>query len=499
MSGPLHVPQTAEEADPRRWIALAILLLAGFMNLMDVSIVNVAIPSMQANLGADPSQIEWVVAAYVLTFALGLLPFGRLGDIVGRKKMFLIGVSLFTLGSALCGVAPNIELLIAARVLQGLAAAVMTPQVLAIAQVTFPPKEKGLAFSLFGLSAGLATVCGPVIGGALIAGNFAGLDWRPIFLVNIPFGILAVVAGSFLIRNVPPHPGIKNDYPGIALFGAAIVLLVYPLIEGRSYGWPLWCFVMIAASIVLGIGFYFWERRQNQLGNPELLPVNLLQNRNFVLGAMMTVLFFSGMPGFWLVLAVFLQSGFGLTPLQSGLITTPFSIGVLLASILSGRLGSRYLQQRFAVGAIMLAVGMFVLRIAFSQITEPFSPWPLVLPLLIGGIGLGTGIAGLFQTILSAVPPRDAGSGAGALQAFQQIGGALGVALVGEIFFSWLEHAQAWGATSKTSGFVNAATSAMIYEVAVYVVVAAMVPFLKPLPKTEQSFGKQPEPVIVEH
>jgi EmrB/QacA subfamily drug resistance transporter len=499
MPGQMHVPQTAEEADPRRWIALAILLLAGFMNLMDVSIVNVALPSMQKNLGADPSHIEWVVAAYVLAFALGLLPFGRLGDIVGRKKMFLIGVSLFTVGSALCGIAPNIETLIAARVVQGFASAVMTPQVLAIAQVTFPPKEKGLAFSLFGLSAGLASVCGPVIGGALIAGNFAGLDWRPIFLVNIPFGVLAVVAGAILIPNVPPHPGIKNDYAGIGLFGAAIVLLIYPLIEGRAYGWPLWSFAMIAVSVLFMIAFYFWERQQHNRGRPELLPLGLLQNRNFLLGALMTILFFSGIPGFFLILAVFLQSGFGLSPLESGLTTVPFSLGVLLASLISGRLGSRFLQQRFAAGAILLAIGMTLLRISFSQISGTISPWAFALPLLISGVGLGTGIAGLFQTVLSTVPPRDAGSGAGALQAFQQAGGALGVAIVGEIFFTWLSNAQVLGATSKTAAFVNAASSAMLYEIAIYVVVAAMIPFLKPLPRTEQTYGKEPpEPVIAE-
>ena len=168
-----------------------------------------------------------MVAAYVLAFALGLLPFGRLGDIIGRKKMFLLGVAGFTVGSFLCGVSPTIEILIAARVLQGFAASAMTPQVLAIAQVTFPPKEKGLMFSFFGLAASLASVCGPVIGGSLIAGNFWGLDWRPIFLVNIPFGILAVVAGALIVANVPPHPGLKNDYVGIGIFGAAVVLLIH--------------------------------------------------------------------------------------------------------------------------------------------------------------------------------------------------------------------------------------------------------------------------------
>src|SRR5688572_4750717 len=221
MSTQFHVPTSKADADPRRWVAMFILLLASFMNLIDVTIVNVALPSLQQTLGATAEQIEWVIAAYVLAFALGLLPFGRLGDVVGRTRMFLIGVSLFTIASAFCGLAPSIEWLIVARVIQGLAGAIMTPQVLAIAQVTFPPEEKGRAFSYFGLSAGLAAVTGPILGGLLIGGDFFGLDWRPIFLVNIPIGILAVVAGWKLIPRTPGHPDLRNDYVGIVLFGLA--------------------------------------------------------------------------------------------------------------------------------------------------------------------------------------------------------------------------------------------------------------------------------------
>ncbi len=498
MTAEFRPPQTVEEADPRRWIAFLILLLASFMNLMDVTIVNVALPSMQVNLGASPSQIEWVVAAYVLAFALGLLPFGRLGDIIGRKQMFLLGVSGFTVGSFLCGVSPSIEVLIAARVLQGLAGAAMTPQVLAIAQVTFPPTEKGLMFSFFGLSASLASVCGPIIGGSLIAGNFWGLDWRPIFLVNIPFGILAVIAGALVVANVPPHPGLKNDYVGIGIFGSAVVLLIYPLIEGYSYGWPAWTFAMIAASMVLVAVFYFWQRRRAASDAPQLLPLQLLHNRNFVLGAAMTIVFASGIPGIFIVLAIFLQTGFGLTPLQSGLTTIPFSVGVVIASVIAGRLGSRFLSWRVAAGALLLAIGMAYLRYALSQVGSSVDHWALLPPLMISGLGLGTTFSGLFQTILAGVPPRDAGSGAGALQAFQQIGGALGVALIGEIFFTWLQNAQAWGATSKSSAFVNAATNATTYEIVVFLLVVVMVPFLKPLPKAGGSAPRREAPVGAE-
>jgi EmrB/QacA subfamily drug resistance transporter len=496
MSSPFHVPQSKADADPRRWVAFVFLLLASFMNLMDVTIVNVALPSMQENLGASPSQIEWVVAAYVLAFALGLLPFGRLGDIVGRKGMFLIGVGLFTLGSLLCGIAPSIETLIGARVLQGLAASAMTPQVLAIAQVSFPPEEKGLMFSLFGLAASLASVCGPIIGGALIAGDFFGLDWRPIFLVNIPIGVLAVIAGALVVVRVPPHPGLRNDYLGIGIFGLAMVLLVFPLIEGRTYGWPWWVFVMIAASVVLMAAFYFWERHRHAQNATQLLPLELLRNRSFLLGTLITTIFASGIPGFFIVVAIFLQTGFGLTPLESGLTTVPFSLGVMAASLLAGRFGSRFLRRRVATGALLLAVGMAYMRFEIGTVGDSVNSWALLPPLVIAGIGLGTTFGALFQSILAGVPHRDAGSGAGSLQAFQQAGGALGVALVGEIFFTWLENAQTWGATSKSSAFVNAASNAIIYEIVVFLLVAALVPFLKALPKDQgQQQWQRPVPV----
>ncbi|HEY4199219.1 MAG TPA: DHA2 family efflux MFS transporter permease subunit [Devosiaceae bacterium] len=490
-------PTDSASADPRRWIALAILLLASFMNLMDVTIVNVAIPSMQANLGAEPSQIEWVVAAFVLAFALGLLPFGRLGDIVGRKRMFLIGVSLFTLGSLLCGIAPNIELLIAARVLQGFAGSVMTPQVLALAQVIFPPKERGLAFSLFGLSAGLASVAGPVIGGALIAGNFWGLDWRPIFLVNIPFGILAVVAGIALIVKVPPHPGLRNDALGIVLFGLAMVLLVYPLIEGRSYGWPWWALAMMLTAVVFAVAFFLWQRHRDRIGASQLLPMALLTNRNFLLGALMTVIFASGVPGFFLTFSIFLQSGFGLTPLQSGLTGVPFSVGVIFASFASGKLGSNFLRQRFAVGCLLLALSMALSHWVIAGITDHVDSLAFLLPLLVGGFGLGIAFGSLFQLILSGVPHKDAGSASGALQAFQQAGGALGVALAGQVFFTVLEGAATTSAGAHGSDFANAAAATTVCEVVTFLVAAAVVLFIR-VPRQDQSGRAPAAPMPIE-
>ncbi len=494
MNHPFHVPQSKSDADPRRWVALAVLLLASFMNLIDVTIVNVALPSLQSKLGAEPQEIEWVIAAYVLAFALGLLPFGRLGDMVGRTRMFLIGVSCFTLASAFCGFAPTIEWLIVARVLQGLAGAMMTPQVLAIAQVTFPPEEKGQAFSLFGLSAGLAAVAGPIIGGLLIGANFWGLDWRPIFLVNIPFGILAVVAGWYLIPRMPGHPDLKNDYVGIGLFGLACVSLVFPLIEGRAFGWPLWSWVMMAASLVFAALFVLWERRRAAANLPQLLNYSLISNGNFLLGLLITTVFASGIPAMFMVISLMVQVGYGFTPLESGLVNTPFSVGVLAVSLFIGRLRQRYLRGRLALGAALLVVGIGWLDLVLRGMGDSVDHWTFLPPLFVAGLGLGLGFSGLFQAVLAGVPPRDAGAGSGALQSFQQIGGAIGVALVGQIFFTQLTVALASG-TSMHHAFAGAAGHAITYEIISFALVVALVPFLKirpPAPSDREAASRPP-------
>ena len=498
MSHPFHVPQSKADADPRRWVALFVLLLASFMNLIDVTIVNVALPSLQANLGADASHIEWVIAAYVLAFALGLLPFGRLGDIVGRTNMFLVGVAAFTLASAFCGLAPSIEWLIFARVLQGLAGAIMTPQVLAIAQVTFPPEEKGQAFSLLALSAGLAAVAGPIVGGLLIGANIAGLDWRPIFLVNIPFGILAVVAGWFLIPRTPGHPDLKNDYIGIGLFVIAAVALVFPLVEGRTFGWTWWIWALMAVSLVFTGLFVMWERSRAAADQPQLLNFSLISNGNFLLGLLITTIFASGIPAMFMVISLLLQAGYGFTPLESGLTNTPFSVGVLSVSLFIGRLGQRYLKTRLALGAALLVGGITWLDLIVRNLGDSLDHWTFLPPLLVAGLGLGMGFSGLFQSVLSGVPPRDAGAGSGALQAFQQIGGAIGVALVGEIFFSGLAANFATGATPKAA-FAAAAGPAITYQIVSFALLVILVPFLKIRPPAGGS-GRAPAaaPVVVE-
>ncbi len=494
MPTPIHNAPVEAPPDPRRWMALFVLLIANFMNLIDVTIVNVALPSMREGLGATDSQIEWVVAAYILAFALGLLPFGRLGDIVGRTTLFLWGVAGFTLASALCGLAPNIEFLIGARIIQGLAGAMMTPQVLAIATVTFPPHERGQAFSLFGLSAGLASVCGPILGGVLISAQVFGLDWQPIFLVNIPIGIAAVVAGWFLIPRLPGQATLKNDYVGIALFGLGIMAVVFPIVEGRTYGWPLWAWAMIAAGVVLLGLFVLWTRARAASGQSQLLNFDLITNRQFMFGAFVTTIFASGIPGMFMVISLLLQGGFAFTPLESGLTNTPFSVGVLLASGIAARFGAHYLRARLAASGALLVIGIGWLHFYVAGVTDAIDHWAFLPPLLIAGIGLGLGFSSLFQLVLANVPPRDAGAGSGALQAFQQVGGALGVAIIGEIFFTNLGNGFAAG-NEPHAAFANASSLALWYVVGSFALVLLLAPLFK---RPSGPRGQSAPPVMVE-
>ncbi|MDP5361816.1 MAG: MFS transporter [Paracoccaceae bacterium] len=484
---PSTVPSVTDAsafAGPKeRWIAMAVLLVASFMNLMDVTIVNVALPSMEAAFDATPSQIEWVVAVYILVFALCLLPGGRSGDILGRRRVFMIGVTIFTVGSALCGLAPSINALVGSRIVQGIGGAMMIPQTLALVPALFPPEERGAAFALFGLSAGLASVAGPLLGGVLIGADIWGLGWRPIFLVNIPVGLGALFLAMRFLPKVPRREGMGIDLIGVGLAGLALLLVIFPLIEGRQLGWPLWTFAMMVSAAPAAWLFVLWQRRQAAASAPQLLPAELLSNRSYVLGVFLTAILFSGIPGFFLIMALFLQNGFGLTPLQSGLTTLPFSVGVLIASAIAGRLGNRLLRQRITAGAGMLSLGMMSLWFVVGSLGDTLVSWYFIPSLLVCGIGLGTAISPLFNTVLASVKGADSGSASGALQAFQQVGGALGVAIVGQIFFSRLLGVEQQATSVAHDAYVRAFTLGTAYPAAAFAALACLVWFL-PKPET---------------
>src|SRR6185312_2043366 len=344
--------------DPRRWLTLVILLLAAFMNLLDVSIVNIAIRSIQRDLNASYADVQWALAGYTLAYALVLITGGRLGDMFGRKRLFLIGVTGFTIMSALCGAAQSPGMLIACRVLQGAMGAIMIPQVLAVIQVIFPPSERLKALAGFGVTAGLGTVSGPLLGGLLTQHNLLGLHWRPIFLINVPIGIIAVAVSAVLVRESRAPRPPRLDPGGVALVTAALLLLLYPLVQGRQLGWPAWTFVAMAASVPAFALFIWYERVKTRRDGSPLVQLSLFAERAFSIGIATAVTFFLGVTSFALILTLFLQIGLGFTPLHAGLTFLPFSGGVLIASGAAARLAPRFGRGVTMTGALVMAAGM---------------------------------------------------------------------------------------------------------------------------------------------
>ncbi|MGH3403416.1 MAG: MFS transporter, partial [Streptosporangiaceae bacterium] len=424
--------------DPRRWLTLGILLLAAFMNLLDISIVNIAIPSIQANLHASYADVQWALAGYTLAYAVVLITGGRLGDAYGRKRLFLIGVTGFTIMSALCGAAQTPGMLVACRVIQGAMGAIMIPQVLAVIQVIFPPKERIKALAGFGVTAGLGTVSGPLLGGLLTQHNLLGLHWRPIFLINVPIGIIAVIVSAVLVRESRAPRPPRLDPGGVALITAALLLLLYPLVQGRQLGWPAWTFVAMAASVPVFALFVWYERAKLRRNGSPLVEMGLFARRSFSTGIAIAVTFFLGVTSFALILTLFLQVGLSFTPLHAGLTFLPFSGGVLIASGAAARLAPKFGRGVTMTGALVMAAGMAGLIATVSHYGPAVTTWEMVPALVVAGLGMGTVIAPLADILLAGVDAQHAGSASGLFNTSLQLGASVGVAVIGVIFFGLL-------------------------------------------------------------
>jgi EmrB/QacA subfamily drug resistance transporter len=423
---------------------LAIVLTAVFVQLLDVSIVNTAIPSIQRDIGASYASVQLIVAGYQLAFACLLITGARLGDIYGRKKLFMTGMATFTVASALCGLAPDANTLVLARIVQGLGSGLMFPQVLSVIQVTIPPRDRGKAFGLFGATIGIATILGPLLGGVLIQLDLFGSDWRSIFLVNIPVGIVALVAAARELPDSKAPDAPRLDLLGAALVGAGLFLLIYPLTEGRQKGWPGWIYLMLAASVPLLVGFVVLQRRKTARNASPLLLMTLFGNRSFRAGLALSSVFFLGIAPFFFTFALYLQVGLGYSALHSGLTTFPFAIGTGIASSRSDGLAKRLGRDVLTLGCAVLATAMAGLILVLHLTGTTPRAYELAPLLFLAGLGLGLFVAPLTNVILAGITGREAGSASGALSTVQQIGGALGVALIGILLFGLLGgHAQA--------------------------------------------------------
>jgi EmrB/QacA subfamily drug resistance transporter len=420
-----------------RWIVAVVVLAANVVDLLDATIVNVAAPSVHRSLGGGASTIQWLSAGYTLAFAVLLIAGARLGDILGRRRLFLVGSAGFTLLSAACAVAPTIGVLIAFRVLQGAFGALMIPQGFGLLKQVFDDDaEFDKATGLFGPATGVALLAAPILAGALVDANLWGTGWRLVFLINVPIGAVML---PLAIRSLPrgaTHPDVKLDIGGVCLVGLGLVAIIYPLIQGRTDGWPAWTFGMLAAGVLLLVAFLLYERHRK--GSPLIEPT-LLTNRTYLSGVAVTLALFGAFGGLLLCVSLYGQLGEGWSPIHAGLTLTPMVVGMILGMVGSLALVTRLGRHLLHIGILLIAAGTAALALILDG-AHPATSWDLLPGLLFIGAGLGASIGQLFRFILSSVTMDEVGSASGVLEASQQLSTALGVAVLGTIFFSAFNH-----------------------------------------------------------
>ncbi|MEU3341742.1 MFS transporter [Streptomyces sp. NPDC006668] len=426
------------EPDPQRWRAAAVILVAIALDLIDTTIVNVALPVLQTDLGAGKAALQWVAAAYTLTFALSLITVGRVGDMLGRKRMISIGIVVFVAASLLCGAAQSTEMLIASRVLQGLGGAIVMTQGLSVFQVSFPPKERAAVFGMFGALSGVAAMLGPVLGGVLVNADLFGWSWRPIFLVNVPVGLFALIGVNLYVRE-SRSPNVKHlDLVGVALVTLALLSLLYPLVQGEQDGWPAWSFVAMGCSVPLFVIFGLYERRKAARDGSALVEPSLFKERSFVAGLLVMLSFFAIISGLFFPFTLYLQVGLGFSPLAAGLATVPFSFGAMITSSFSAVLAIKMGRKVLSIGMVIMGVGMVALIWTINHFGSATGGWDLAPALAVLGLGLGFVISPVVDIVLGGVPVEHAGSGSGVLSTADQLGAAAGVAVIGVLFFNLL-------------------------------------------------------------
>ncbi|HUD93276.1 MAG TPA: MFS transporter [Sphingobium sp.] len=418
-------------------MALAIVATAMILDLVDMTIINVAVPTLQAQLGASDAEVQWMVAGYSTVFSLLLITGGRLGDIFGYRRAFLIGVAGFTLTSLLCGLAQDPGQLVGARLLQGATAAIMLPQVMSLTQIMYPPHERMAALGLFGILGGLAAVLGPVIGGLILSANLFGLGWRPIFLINLPIGIVALVLAARILPAGRSAGRPRLDMIGTLLVMMLLFALIFPLIQGRDYGWPIWGFMLMACSLPIALILIRHSRARMARDGSALIVPELFHARGFSFGLLTTVAFQTATGGLLFVLTLAMQRGLHLTAAQVGLAHVPYAFGASFAiGLLSRKALPRFGPIIISWGAILMIAGLCALIGLFNALhLMDIAPWLLGLPLLAMGLGMGLVGGPLPPCTLSEVDVGHAGSASGTLKATQQLGSAMGAAAIGTLFF----------------------------------------------------------------
>ncbi len=435
----------------RRWLGLFAVLTAMIMNILDSTIVNVAAPSIRADLGGSYASLQWVIAAYTLALGVGLLTGGRLGDMFGRKRMLMLGATGFVLASLACAFAVSPEMLIGSRALQGLFGAVMVPQAFGLIRDLFPPKDLGKAFGALGPVIGISTVAGPVVAGLLINADIAGTGWRMVFGINLPLGLFTLVAGAKALPKSTGRRPMKLDALGVVIAGLGMFLLVYPLVQGREKGWPAYIFGMLAASVVVLTAFVVYQVRRARSGRTPLVEFGVLARRSYASGVAFVMVFFGSIVGFSLSIGLFMQLGLGYSPMRASLSMSSWAVGAFLGSgfgaTMMGKLGRRILH----LGLAIMAVGLIGVVTVFTVVGTSTGTWTLVGPLGVYGLGMGMIFVPLFDIIMGEVRDHEVGSASSLLESLQQLGSSLGVAVLGTVFFS------AIGARPLLTDFIGAA------------------------------------------
>lgn len=439
---------TADAPDaPAPSPALLFVVLSGTaMVVLDVFIVNAAIPAIGRDFHSQSGTLEWPVAGYGLAFGAGLITAGRLGDHLGRRRMFGWGLALFTVTSALCGLATGMGTLIAARVAQGLAAALLIPQVTAIINSSYRNAARVRAFTAYAITLGLAAVAGQLIGGGLIAADLAGLGWRSCFLVNVPVGIAALASTRRWVPAFRPSVQHSLDLVGALLITGALVAAVFPLVEGPARGWPWWCLACPPLAAALFVVFGLVEERVAARGGSPILPPALYRERAFAVGLASVVVFYASVASWFFVLALYLQDGRHLTPLHGGLVFSVLGAGFLATSLVAGRVLARLGRRTLILGAALRALAMLGLWLAVRRLGTGGSTAWLAAPLAVDGAGQGLVTGPLLSGVLAGVPTHLAGAASGVLSSAQQVGNSLGVAAIGAAYFAVLgsgEHVSA--------------------------------------------------------
>lgn len=447
---PARIPATDTHAgdsvpDPRRWRMLPVILSAMFMAMFDYFVVNVAAPSFQHDLHTSDAGLELVVGGYGFAYAAGLITGGRLGDLLGYKRMFILGMAAFTLASLACGLATDSVTLIAARLVQGATAAAMVPQLLALINVVYPAQERQRAMAWFGATIGIGSVAGQVFGGALLQADLFGWSWRPIFLVNVPIGIAAVTLAALWLPGTRGAHRPKFDPVGALALAGSLALALVPMILGRAEGWPLWTWISLAASLPAMALAVRWEARLARRGGSPMIDLALFRERSFSVGLALSGLMLGMFGGFMLAMTLFLQGGMHMSPVRAGLVFGPLGVAFAVSSMLARRVTARFGSRIIAIGASSSALGLLVLGAVLAARGTAVTAAELLPSMLLVGTGNGLVLPSLVGSVLAGIKSRNAGAASGMLVTSQQFGGAAGVTVLGTVFFSALGTHPAFG------------------------------------------------------